>query len=279
MRIIQQGSWLSVCLLACTVLIFGDSQSFAQGYSTPAPPPPPLNDDGTIHWGTFYKSAAIQKAYERLWNLGACRGTNKRITIPVENNKMIIDSLPESDFEGVVQASAGSIRGGLIAFFDTSGSSSVSKTRVVQLHPAGVSSLHVHGPSNMAILSPGMIVRLQAMLDIRGHGIDEVDLIEIITPPSVFEAPSIQPKQRIELIGRINSIEKQRLILQLPHTTNGMKRVILHLSDTAVVRFDAAQVEYISPGDQISVTGRIWTGEGSMATGTVFASQVKVIKK
>lgn len=254
-------------------------QGFAQGYSAPAPPAPPINDDGTIHWGTFYKSAAIQKAYERLWNLGACRGTNKRITIPVENNKMSIDSLPEADFEGVVQASAGSIRGGLIAFFEASDSSSISQTRVVQLHPSGVSEIHVKGPSSIAILSPGMIVRLQAMLDKHGHGLDEIELVEIITPPSDLETPPVQLDQRVELIGRIISIQRQRIILQLPYTTNGLRRVILNLSDNAVVRFDAAQVEYISSGDQISVTGRIWTGEGSMAHGTVFASHVHIIKK
>jgi hypothetical protein len=60
---------------------------------------PPVAADGTIHWGTFYKSAQVQQAYERLWNLGACRGSNRAITVPVAENKLVIDRLPEAEFK------------------------------------------------------------------------------------------------------------------------------------------------------------------------------------
>ena len=73
-------------------------------YADSQDPTPPVLPDGTIHWGTFYKSAAMQKAYERLWNLGACRNTNKAITIPVQNNRLSIDGLPEGKHRGVVKA-------------------------------------------------------------------------------------------------------------------------------------------------------------------------------
>jgi hypothetical protein len=73
-------------------------------YADGQDPLPPVAADGTLHWGPFYKSAAIQKSYERLWSLGACRGTNKAITIPVERNKLVIDTLPEETFTGRVRA-------------------------------------------------------------------------------------------------------------------------------------------------------------------------------
>lgn len=68
---------------------------------------PPVAADGTLHWGPFYKSAAIQKSYERLWSLEACRGTNKKITTPVERNTMVIDNLPEESLSGRVRATTG----------------------------------------------------------------------------------------------------------------------------------------------------------------------------
>jgi hypothetical protein len=250
----------------------------AQGYGPPAPPPPPINEDGSIHWGTFYKSASIQQAYERLWNLGACRGTNKRITIPVENNKMQIDSLPEAEFRGIVQAAAGTVAGGLIAFTEAGGVGDTPLTYVAQLHPAGVSGLQVHGPAAATSLAAGMIVRLQAMVDAQGRGVDEVETIEIVTPPRDFEPPTISPGSRSEIVGRITAVRGNGLTMQLLKPAGGLRRVFLPLSADVVVRFDAAQVEYVAAGDQISLAGRLWTGEGSMAAGTIFASDVVITK-
>lgn len=254
-------------------------QAPAQGYGPPAPPPPPINEDGTIHWGTFYKSTSIQQAYERLWNLGACRGTNKRITIPVENNKMQIDSLPEAEFQGVVQAATGTVAGGLIAFTTTDGVGDPRPTFVAQLHPAGVSALQVTGPASAAELSIGMIVRLQALVDSKGHGADTVETIEIVTPPRDFEPPTIGPGSRSEIVGRIATVRGDRLTVQPLRLVGGPRRLVLQLSKDAVVRFDAAQVEYVAPGDRVAVTGRLWTGEGSMASGTIFASDIAVTKQ
>ena len=99
------GSWLAVAAAASAQINaynpYADSQEHL----------PPVAPDGTLRWGTFYKSAALQQAYERLWNLGACRGTNKAITVPVEMNKVAIDSLPEEDFRGIVVGSTGTLRG------------------------------------------------------------------------------------------------------------------------------------------------------------------------
>ena len=270
----------SLALTLAIVLLAGWSQpAAAQGYGPPAPPPPPVNEDGSIHWGTFYKSAALQQAYERLWNLGACRGTNKRITIPVENNKVQIDTLPEAEFQGVVQAATGTVAGGLIAFTAAGGVGEARPTFVAQLHPAGVSALHVSGPCSAAMLSIGMTVRLQALVDPKGNGADKVETIEIITPPHDFEPPTVEPGSRSEVVGRIASIRGDRLTIQLLQPVGGLRRLFLPLSQDVVVRFDAGQVEYVAPGDRIAVTGRLWTGEGSMASGSIFASDVVVTKQ
>jgi hypothetical protein len=40
-----------------------------------------------------------------------------------------------------------------------------------------------------------------------------------------------------------------------------------------------SQIGLIEPGDAIEIKGRLWTGEGALADGTVFADQVTVTKK
>jgi hypothetical protein len=107
--------------------------------------PPPLAADGTIQWGVFYKSAKLQRAYERLWSLGACRGSNRAITVPVAENKLVIDRLPEAEFRGVVQGATGDLAGGMVAFTLDSTSPDGTEALVAQLHPAGVSRLAVRG--------------------------------------------------------------------------------------------------------------------------------------
>jgi hypothetical protein len=277
-RSVPHPQTLAIAVLFAVFAVWSQPAA-AQGYGPPAPPPPPVNEDGTIHWGTFYKSATLQQAYERLWNLGACRGTNKRITIPVENNKMQIDSLPEAEFQGVVQAATGTVAGGVIAFTAAGGVGESPSTFAAQLHPAGVSALHVSGPASAAMLSTGMAVRLQAMIDSKGHGTDEVETIEIITPPHDFEPPTIEPGSRGEIVGRIAAVRGDRLTVQLQKPVAGLRRLFLPLSEDVVVRFDAAQVEYVAAGDRIAVTGRLWTGDGSMASGTIFASDIVVTKQ
>jgi hypothetical protein len=270
----------AIAVTLAAVLLAGWSRHApAQGYGPPAPPPAPINEDGSIHWGTFYKSALIQQAYERLWSLGACRGTNKRITIPVENNKMQIDSLPEAEFRGIVETAAGTVAGGMIAFTEAGGTGDRQSTFVAQLHPAGVSGLQVHGPASAAMLTTGMIVRLQAMVDAQGRGVDEVGTIEIVTPPRDFEPAIVTPNSRSEIVGRITALRGDGLAMRLLKPAGGLRRVFLPLSADVVVRFDAAQVEYVAAGDQICLTGRLWTGEGAMAAGTIFASDVVVTKQ
>ena len=48
----------------------------------------PVAPDGTIRWGTFYKTPAIQQKYEYLWSIGACRGTAPDIVATVTSNRL-----------------------------------------------------------------------------------------------------------------------------------------------------------------------------------------------
>ena len=234
----------------------------------------PLAADGTIQWGTFYKSASIQKAYERLWNLGACRGTNKAITVPVERNKIIIDNLPESEFQGVVRGTAGTLAGGLLAFAE--GDDPSAATWVATLHPAGVSHLTVAGQCPAAILQPGMFIRLRANVDSKGKAAAPVKTFDIVTPAADFKPDPVRPNRVDTIVGKVLQIHGTRMLL---HVDAGrLRRLSLSLAPDAVATIDASQLELVAPGDAITVTGRLWSGECSMGAGTIFASKVTITK-
>ena len=172
-------------LLACTLLGSCAETVLAQPYNPYADGHDelaPVAADGTLRWGPFYKSAAIQKTYERLWNLGACRGTNKAITVPVERNKMMIDNLPEESFTGRVRATAGSLSGGMVAFTEGATVDHSSAVLIAQLHPAGVTQMQVGGSTSAAAIKPGMTVRLRTVVDDKGRAAEPIRVRTSSTP-------------------------------------------------------------------------------------------------
>lgn len=237
--------------------------------------PAPLAADGTIQWGVFYKSAKIQASYQRLWNLGACRGTNRAITAPVNRNKLIIDRLPEADYEGTVVATAGSLAGGLIAFRDRA---AVGKAEpfVVQLHPAGVTRLRATGRSPATILRVGHVIRLVGEVDDKGRAAEPLETVDIVTPPADFIPDPVQPGKRGVIVGEVTRVQGDVLTLHVP--AGRIRRLTLTLAGDAVAMIDAARLDLVAPGDAITLRGRLWTGEGSMAAGTIFASDVTLAK-
>jgi len=237
---------------------------------------PPVAPDGTLRWGTFYKSAAIQQAYERLWNLGACRNTNKAITIPVEMNKVAIDTLPEEDFRGVVVGATGTIRGGMIAFSTAAVPGADDSTHVAALHPAGVSKLTVSGQVPVMALRPGLTVRVQAEVDSKGFGKRPLSAIEVVTPAAGSKPVAIQADRVESVIGTVARRQADTLVL---HVAAGrIRRLSLPIAPDAAVHVDAAQLDLVAPGDIVTLTGRVWRGEGCLGEGTVFASVVTVSK-
>ena len=246
-------------------------------YADSQDPTPPVLPDGTLHWGSFFKSAAIQKAYERLWNLGACRNTNKAITIPVENNKLSIDSLPEDEFRGVVQAVTGTNAGGAVAFLQTPKDGSGGVERVALLHPAGVSRVDVSGTAGVSLLAPGMVVRFQANVDAKGRGTAPIRVLHVATPSAEAKPTAVTPGLDEMVIGKV--VQMKRGILSVRVDAGKIRRLTLPLAEDAVVEVATSQIGLIRPGDAIEIKGRLWTGEGALGDGTVFADQLTVTKK
>jgi hypothetical protein len=67
-------------------------------------------------------------------------------------------------------------------------------------------------------------------------------------------------------------------VLGLRLDAGRIRRLAIPLDPAAVAMIDAPAVELISAGDAIQVKGRLWTGEGALGAGTVFASDVLVRK-
>lgn len=267
-------------LAACLMLGACSAPALAEPYNPYADghdPLPPVAADGTLLWGTFYKSAAIQKSYERLWGLGACRGTNKAITVPVERNKMVIDNLPEESFSGRVRATTGSLAGGTVAFTEGASVDPSTAVLIAQLHPAGVTHMQVGGRTSAAAIKPGTTVRLRAKVDDKGRSPEPIRAIEIVTPPRDFTPDPIRGHTLNTVVGTVTYVRDNALQLRID--AGRIRRLTLTLADDAEVMIvDAAQVDLIAPGDDVEVTGRRWSGEGAMGAGTVFTSRIIVTK-
>lgn len=241
-------------------------------YAVPEAVVAPVAPDGTLRWGVFYKSPDIQRAYERLWNMGACRGTNKAITVPVEENKLVVDRLPEADYVGIVQGVAGGLARGLMAFADDD----AKTTYVAHLHPAGVTSFSVVGRSPAAIVQPGMAVRLVAKVDDRGRGVEPLRKFDIVTPPPGFKPDEVRPDRVERIVGVVTGVRNRTM--QVRVEAGKIRRLTFTVADDAVVTIDAATPNLVAPGDRIELRGRLWTGDGCHAAGSVFASRVTVTK-
>lgn len=236
----------------------------------------PVAPDGTLQWGTYFKSAQLQRAYERLWNLGACRGTNRAITEPVTANKLVIDRLPEGDYDGTVQGAGGTLAGGVVAFAGPAAGSPEAPL-FAQLHPAGVSHLTVTGPVGLADLRPGMFVRLKTRVDARGRADAPVGRLTVVTPAVDAKPQAVRPDRDEDLIGSVVSCRAGTLVLRVD--AGKVRRLTVPLAEDVVVTVDGACLELVAPGDAVAVKGRLWSGEGAAGSGTIFASHVTVTKR
>jgi len=246
-------------------------------YADSQDPTPPVLPDGTIHWGTFYKSAAIQKAYERLWNLGACRNSNKAITIPVENNRLAIDTLPEGEFRGLVKAVVGGNSGGMLAFVQPNPQGQGTLERVALLHPAGVSRVEVAGEAAAAFLVPGMTVRFQATVDARGRSAAPVGRFHVVAPASEAKPTPVVAGGEELVVGRVVAIRRGVLTVRVDAGT--IRRLTIPLAPDTVVEVHSSQIALASPGDTVEIEGRLWGGEGALGDGSVFADRIRVTKR
>ena len=269
---------LSILCLVSGVLAAG---AMARGQVAPYDPyadsqgvPAPIAADGTIQWGVFYKSASVQAAYQRLWNLGACRGSNRAITDPVNRNKLLIDRLPEDEYEGTVVAASGGLAGGLIAF--TESGAAAAEPLVVQLHPAGVTRLRITGRAPASVLRRGQVVRLIAEVDAQGEARAPLAAFDIVTPPADFKPDPVAAGRRGTVVGTVQRLHHDTLTLEVP--TGRLRRLTFKLADDAVATIDAARLDLVAAGDTIRLQGRLWNGEGAMGAALIFASDVTITK-
>lgn len=265
--------------LAAVLAVYAARESRAQRYNPYADAQEivaPVAPDGTIQWGTFFKSAQLQRSYERLWNLGACRGTNRAITEPVENNKLLIDRLPEGEFAGVVQAANGTRAGGVVAFTEK-GAGDGAASLFAQLHPAGVSHLTVTGTVARGDLRPGMAVRIRAAIDERGRAAESLRAVTIVTPSADFAPEAVQPGKAETIVATVVSVKSATLVVRVD--AGRVRRLTFTLADDVVVTVDGARLDLVAAGDAIEVKGRLWSGAGSAGAGTIFASHVTVTKR
>ena len=280
------------CLVFCSVACCRPAAAQLSPYNPYADvqePLAPVAPDGSLQWGTFFKSAALQQRYEQLWNLGACRGTNRRITEPVARNALSIDALPEGEFSGVVRHVGGSLRGGAVAF--VTGSDPAATPYLAQLHPAGVSRLTVTGTVPLADIRPGLTVRCVATVDADGRGTEplrQVDVItpptdpgatavvDVITPPTEPGATAVEADRAGTVIGTVTSLRGGELVLRV--AAGRLRRLRLPVTPDAVAVLDTSELSLVAPGDTVEVGGKVWRGEGSAGAGTVFAERLIVTK-
>jgi hypothetical protein len=278
MSLTRDRASLATLVVAVLAGLIVPGRAAAQRYNPYADPeesPAPIAADGTIQWGAFYKSAAIQQNYERLWNMGACRGTSRAITEPVKRNKLIIDRLPESDYTGVVVATTGSLAGGMVAFRESPAVPATAPL-VAQLHPAGVTRLRVTGRVPGTILRPGLVIRLVAEVDERGRAAEPVTAFEVVTPSADYQPDPVRPGIREQMVGTVRSVAGDVVALQV--NAGRVRRIVITLTPDAVATLDAARLDLAAPGDAVAVKGRTWSGEGAMGAGSVFASEVTITK-
>lgn len=226
----------------------------------------PVTPDGKINWPTFYQSLKLNNRFTAYAAMGACRGQKKSIVNMLVNNQVDIDKLGVSSVDGRAVA----IKDGLVMMMDTSG-----QPLTVVTHPAGVSRVKVEGDMPVAGLLPGVMVRLQARVDGRGHGVEEITKLDVFTPEANFKFPTVFPGRLQSLAGQVVSLRGKALQLKTP--SGDIRRLVFLLNDECQVRVDAKDFGLIFPGDTLKVTGHVYSGEG-VGTKTVFADDIEVTK-
>ncbi len=121
-----------------------------------------------------------------------------------------------------------------------------------------------------------MVIRVVTTVDTHGKGKESIQAVDIVTPSADFKPDEVLADRIGTIIGQVVQARGTLLVLQI--NTGKIQRVSLQLGKDAVATLDASQLELVGSGDAIEVTGRLWSGEGAMGAGTIFASKVTVTK-
>ncbi len=126
------------------------------------------------------------------------------------------------------------------------------------------------------MLLPGHVIRVVTAVDEQGEGIEPLARFDLVTPPADYVPPDVRPGVRGEIVGTVKRLHKDVLTLHVP--VGRLRRLTFNLPADAVATLDAARLDLVAPGDAIQLTGRLWSGDGAMGGGTIFASDVSISK-
>ncbi|GAA4438352.1 hypothetical protein [Bremerella cremea] len=226
---------------------------------------PPIKADGSLNWPTFYKSQLVEARYENLWKMGSCGGTNKRITVPVEKNKVDVNRLPEIAVEGEVVR----VGSGMLWVRQTNGT-----IRTIATHPAGVSAVDVHGDVLARSLQPGMVVRMVSSVDQVGHGKDVLTELDVVSVSPGFEPEAIEPEHRQSIVAAVARLRGDQLTLKTP--VGKLHRLAFLINDDTIAHLMVNSLAYAAVGDHVTAKGRVYEAQDHVHW--VFASEVNVTK-
>lgn len=227
----------------------------------------PVMPDGTLNWPTFFKSPQLEAKFQALHELGSCRGTKMSINMMLENNKIHINQLNEAQIVGRVLAADA----GFVAMVDQTG-----RPLTLITHPAGVTKINVTGKIPATALQAGMSIRLSAGVDEHSQGLERVEALDVITPTPDVKPKAVEPGRVQTIIGTITKMEGDKIRLNV--APGKMHRLTFQISDTTAVDVKGSALNLVSAGDEIQTKGRMYMGDGPLASRMLFVSEVNVTK-
>lgn len=226
---------------------------------------PPVAADGKLNWPAFFKSAATERRFQSYFATGSCTGTNKNIVNMLQDNKVVVNSLPEASLQGLAVKTVG----GVLLMVDSHG-----EPCALVSHPAKVTKVRVEGTISPAAIRPGMVVQFLARVDGSGRGKDPIDEISVVNGNPSIKPVEVQGNKLQIIVGTVTRVTKN--IVQLQVASGHIRRLTFPLAEKLVVNVDANSLDVVLPGSEVTVTGHIYEGPGSMAKKTVFASEIAV---
>lgn len=228
---------------------------------------PPIREDGTIVWPTFFRDAAMEAKYQQMFRDGSCTGTRQATVAMLNGNKVDVNKLPASTMSARVVA----MRNGLLAAVDAQG-----KSVMIALHPRGVTRVDVLGDIPATQLTKGLSVRFTTKVDAEGHGVEPLDMIEVYTRGPKDKPREVQADRVQAIEGEITQVHQNRI--QIRVNAGKLRGLKFELAETARVVVDAHSPQLIGQGDELKVVGHEYAGEGSVASRTIFADSIIATK-
>jgi hypothetical protein len=243
------------------------AQSNYDPYAPQMEDEPPVAEDGTLNWPTFYASAAYQRDYLQKWMNGWCRGTSARIKAEVKANRRDINKMPKGEINGRVLG----VGPGMLRVLDAGG-----QAYTVVTHPAGVSRVSVTGDLPAQALRRGMWVRFQAQVDEHGQGLEELTALDVISVAPNFEFDPVEANRPTTITGRVTEARGNRL--QILVDAGSLRRLTFLVSERAVLHVNFHGVALAGRGDRVTATGHRYEQPGKPPVHVLFASDITVEK-